>query len=113
MDDEAKPASLFISVTAELLILPHLTLGAHDAWKIESFYGSTWLPGKALQSFFHVNCNFSDLKFTGQDMLFLGALAQPVMMQSRQIVMNNIHDWLGDVQEGEGIFQELNLTLAD
>lgn len=50
---------------------------------------------------------------TVQDRLFLGALAQCVMIQSRRFVMDNVHDWIGVVQQGKGIFQEVNLTLAD
>lgn len=42
-----------------------------------------------------------------------GFLAPCVLMQSRQIVMNNIHDCLRGTQQWKDTFQEVNLTLAD
>lgn len=71
---------------------------------VVSFCGATEMQGKASQSegqfYLHNICS------TGQAVL--EALAPYVMMQSRQFVMNNFDDLLGV----EGIFQEVNLTLA-
>lgn len=55
--------------------------------------------------------NFRDIKMGVQHELFWGggASALRAAMQSRQFAMNNFHAWL----QGNGIFQEVNLTLAD